>query len=160
MSEAQVYIGTDKYPLDNQGDPSVAPGDYPYKAENLGNATFFEFDPISVTGDFWIIVHTTNCIPDDLRESKVTTQQTLKVTPYPTVFEEEITLDIEVNSETRAKVGVYGMNGAQLKAEQVQLNSGRNQVRMNLSNLSGAMYILEVQTLDGQRVLNKIMSRR
>jgi hypothetical protein len=92
--------------------------------------------------------------------SQVATQQTLKVTPFPTVFEDDITLDIQVDTATKATVGVYGMNGAHLKAEQVQLNSGRNQVRMNLSNLSGAMYILEVQTLDGQRVLNKIMSRR
>lgn len=90
----------------------------------------------------------------------VATQQTLKVTPFPTVFEDDITLDIQVDRATKANVGVYGMNGAQLKAEQVQLNGGRNQVRMNLSSLSGAMYILEVRTLDGQRVLNKIMSRR
>jgi hypothetical protein len=46
-----------------------------------------------------------------------------------------------------------------LKAERHQLGRGRNQVRMNLSSLSGAMYILEVQTPDGQKVLSKIMAR-
>jgi hypothetical protein len=56
-------------------------------------------------------------------------------------------------------VGVYGMNGSKLKAETHQLNKGRNELRLNLSSLSGSVYILEVQTLDGQKVLKKIMAR-
>ena len=91
--------------------------------------------------------------------AKTTSRQSLKVTPYPTVFDDEINIAVEVENPTVGLVGIYGMNGTRLKAESFQLNKGKNELRMNLSSLSGSVYILEVQTLDGQRVLNKIMAR-
>src|SRR5690606_14476409 len=60
MSEAHVYIGCDKYPTNN-GNWTVAPGQYPYNWGSLDYVNDYSMVPISVSGPFYIIVHTVVC---------------------------------------------------------------------------------------------------
>src|SRR5690606_5369895 len=61
MSEAHIYIGCDKYPTLNNGNWTVAPGQYPYNWGSLDYVNDYSMVPISVDGPFWIIVHTVVC---------------------------------------------------------------------------------------------------
>jgi hypothetical protein len=167
LSDVHLYIGAEMYPENNGGKPTVAPGQYPYQDGSGGNPAIpgegvntYTFQPVNVTSftdGFYVIFHGVTCSDDSA--AKTASQQSLKVTPYPTVFDDEINISVEVENPTVGMVGVYGMNGSKLKAETHQLNKGRNELRLNLSSLSGSVYILEVQTLDGQKVLKKIMAR-
>jgi len=63
MDEIQFYLGTEMFPLDNQGDPTVTPGQYPYKYEDLGGVSSYEVTVNGLSGRLWFIGHAVVCGP-------------------------------------------------------------------------------------------------
>ncbi|WP_242206540.1 T9SS type A sorting domain-containing protein, partial [Aestuariivivens insulae] len=65
LSEAHVYVGCDPYPKTNNGEYTVAPGQYSFNAGDLGYVqTTFSTPPISASGDFYFIAHAVVCATD------------------------------------------------------------------------------------------------
>lgn len=61
LSEAHLYIGTDPLPKDNQGNPTVTPGKYPYSHEDLNGANTDTFTVEGITSDFYVVYHAVVC---------------------------------------------------------------------------------------------------
>jgi hypothetical protein len=63
MDEIQFYLGAEMFPLDSQSDPTVAPGLYPYKYEDLGGLTTYEVTINEMSGPLYFIGHVVVCGP-------------------------------------------------------------------------------------------------
>ncbi len=61
MSETHLYVGSTDTPLKN-GNKTVAPGQYPYKHENLNNVTKDEYVINGLSGKIYIIAHAVVCL--------------------------------------------------------------------------------------------------
>jgi hypothetical protein len=62
LSETHLYIGSDMLPLHN-GNPTVAPGQYPLKHEDLNGAStdHYTVTGLPTSGPYWIIAHAVVC---------------------------------------------------------------------------------------------------
>lgn len=68
FKETHVYIGTTEYPMQVKGNktvPTVAPGQYPYKHDNLNNTDIDTYDEEEIgelpDGDIYFIAHAVVC---------------------------------------------------------------------------------------------------
>jgi hypothetical protein len=61
LSETHLYIGSDPLPKDNNGNPTVAPGQYPYIHENLNGANTDSFTVEGVSSGYYLIFHAVVC---------------------------------------------------------------------------------------------------
>jgi hypothetical protein len=61
MKETHLYVGNEPLPRDNNGDYTVAPGQYPYKHENLDNASTDWYCVEDLSGDIYIVAHAVVC---------------------------------------------------------------------------------------------------
>lgn len=57
LTETHLYIGDEAIPKKNNNKPTLAPGQYPYKHGNLGNATTDTYTVNGLSGDIWVIAH-------------------------------------------------------------------------------------------------------
>ncbi|NNE33077.1 MAG: hypothetical protein HKN40_11995 [Winogradskyella sp.] len=64
LSETHLYVGSEPYPVKPNGQPTVAPGQYPYK-HNLDAADEDSFTITDVMGDIYVIAHGVICEDDD-----------------------------------------------------------------------------------------------
>ena len=163
MKEAHLYIGSNDYPVKQQGQnfvETVAPGSYPYNSGPLNDLTTYTFEDVDVsefTEGIYIIVHAVTCNEGDTISSK---QQTT-VKAYPTVFKNNINLDIEVPKATKGKISLYGMNGGLIQeVNKLNLRKGLNKITISTSNLSGSMYFLMIRTVNGDKIVKKIIAER
>lgn len=60
-----LYIGNEKYPRLRNGKPTVAPGQYPYKHDNLDGVANDYFEVSGIEGDIYIIAHAEVCEVDE-----------------------------------------------------------------------------------------------
>jgi hypothetical protein len=60
MNEAHVNVSCEKYPMKN-GNPTVAPGQYTFKASNLDKSSGLTVNFTGLSGPIWIIVHGVIC---------------------------------------------------------------------------------------------------
>ena len=69
MSSAHLYVGCEPYPITKKGktsEPTVAPGQYPFKSSSPGYFDRFEPDPIYVgRGTFYVIAHADVCTSEN-----------------------------------------------------------------------------------------------
>ena len=158
MTEVQLYIGDDKYPTQGNSN-TVAPGQYPYKEDGLNNVTTYTFDPIQV-GDngFWMILHSVTCYQNGA-DRAVTNSKLMQLKPYPTVFDNSLQVAVDATEDTEVNVAVYSTNGVQVLSQKFRLNKGHNEIPLTVPGLNAAMYILEVSTLDGERLTAKLISK-
>jgi hypothetical protein len=61
LSETHLYIGTAPLPLGNNGNPTVAPGQYPYKHENLNGVQKDTFTITGISSNYYVIFHAVVC---------------------------------------------------------------------------------------------------
>ncbi len=61
LTETHAYIGDDLVPRKNNGKPTVAPGQYPKKHENLNGATSDTYVFHNLSGDVYVIAHGVVC---------------------------------------------------------------------------------------------------
>ena len=161
MTEAHLYIGSGKYPTLPNGNETVAPGKYDqvYTGLNVSDPDTFSFTDVDVTGleSFWIIVHGVTCFDDD---NGLADKRQPVVKPYPTAFDSELNVEVQVAKDTSGMITIYGINGYVVKQiKDIQLSKGINTLRVNTSELQASMYFLEVRTADGGRVMNKVISK-
>ena len=157
LKEVQLYVGVDKYPKQGQSN-TVAPGQYPYKDDSLNDVTSYQFDPIEVeAGGFWLILHSVTCYVGNPDKNTVNTKL-MQLKPYPTVFRDEIQVAVDTSSDTVAELTVYSVHGVKVMQRQVQLNKGHNEIPLQMPGLNSAMYILEVRTLEGEKLTSKLIS--
>ena len=140
MSEAHVYVGCEMYPENPAGNPTVAPGQYNFKAD-LDFVNDYTIGPIDVEGPFWIIVHAVTCeelcrcsdsedeggtfTPDDydpidceddnevnsIASETEAVKSMVDFTAYPVPFVNNVIIDYKFNFETGVKIEVYDMLG-------------------------------------------------
>ena len=161
MTQAHLYVGEEKYPEDNKGDPTVAPGQYTQVVDLLNNVTSYQFQPIDVsdyTNGFYVIVHAETC-PTGEVEKQGRSETLVEMKPFPTVFNTDFEVGIESAVPTRAILQVYTLNGVSIKRMPVELQAGMTTIPVNLPGLNSAMYLLEVRTPQGQSLTAKIMAR-
>ena len=161
MTQAHLYVGEEKYPEDNKGDPTVAPGQYTQVVDPLNNVTSYQFQPIDVsdyTNGFYVIVHAETC-PTGEVEKQGRSETLVEMKPFPTVFNTDFEVGIESAVPTRAILQVYTLNGVSIKRMPVELQAGMTTIPVNLPGLNSAMYLLEVRTPQGQSLTAKIMAR-
>jgi hypothetical protein len=61
MSDAHLYIGNELLPTDVNGNYTVAPGQNPQVFDFTDAPTSHSFDDVSVSGDAFVVAHTTVC---------------------------------------------------------------------------------------------------
>ena len=158
MQQVHIYYGNELYPTKNNGQFTVANGQFTVVEDNLTNLSSYSFsgstagldtdEPISV------IVHMVTC-----EDGGVPPVQ-MDVTPFPTVFEEEVNLNVNVGNVGLGHIAVYDMNGIMVHEMRDQkLNAGENSIRMILGNLPSGMYMVYVTTSNGDRITKKIIAR-
>jgi hypothetical protein len=68
FKETHLYIGNDQFPMQIRGNrevPTVAPGQYPFKHDNLDNADKDSYTVDGLSGDIYIIAHSVVCADVD-----------------------------------------------------------------------------------------------
>ncbi len=61
LNEIQMYIGNEMFPEDINGDPTVAPEEYPYNWDNLGGVALKTVTVDGLTGRIYVIAHVVVC---------------------------------------------------------------------------------------------------
>ncbi|MCA0131906.1 hypothetical protein [Winogradskyella alexanderae] len=64
LNETHLYVGELPYPTDNNGNPTVAPGQYPHQ-NALDDASSDAYSLTDVSGEIFIIAHGVSCEDDD-----------------------------------------------------------------------------------------------
>jgi hypothetical protein len=64
INETHLYVGYEPYPLGQNGNFTVAPGQFPYQNQ-LDNATSDSYPLTGITGEIYIIAHGVVCDDDD-----------------------------------------------------------------------------------------------
>lgn len=68
LKETHIYIGNEPYPMQERGKklvPTVAPGQYPYKHDNLDGAIIDSYTVDGLSGDIYLIAHSVVCAKGD-----------------------------------------------------------------------------------------------
>jgi hypothetical protein len=157
MSEAQLYVGGVKYPVKNNGQATIAPGQYPYNSGTLNDVTTYDFDPIdvsSINGGVYIIVHAVTCKKSS---SSGKVAQT-RITPYPMTFKNDLNLNVEIPYNAKIDVEIFDVNGrCVLTKKNMTVKPGSNNIHLNVSGLSPDMYILILNT-GREKIVKKLLS--
>ena len=160
MKETQMYIGGAPYPLGNNGRPTVASGQFQYKAEGLNNVTTYEFNPVNVSNfndGLYIIVHAVTCYEGFTQVTKVA-QTSVKA--YPMTFKDELNLKIDISYASKLKIKMFDMDGRLvLKDDGKYVGIGTNHLNFNVSNLAPDMYIIIIDT-EREQIVRKVLSRK
>lgn len=61
LNETHLYIGEDAYPTGQNGENTVAPGQYPYKNDDLDNTSSDSYSISEVSGEIYVIAHGVVC---------------------------------------------------------------------------------------------------
>ncbi len=155
MTEAQYYIGEAMYPVNNGNQPTVAPGQYPYKAENLNNITQITFDPVDVgsfNNGFYFIFHAVTCIDQNQQTSNIPTVTRLNT--FHKSFSNTLNVELELPYDGEIGVQFMDMSGKVVKqTTNRQLKAGKHILEYRIHALSAEVHILRVST--GKEVLAK-----
>ncbi|MBT8185165.1 MAG: T9SS type A sorting domain-containing protein, partial [Eudoraea sp.] len=148
MTEAQLYLGGAPYPLKN-GSPTVASGQFPYKAENLNNVTSHTFGPIAVGNDgVHMILHAVTCgsAPEPV--------QLVSVQPYHKRFENSIELEINTPYDAVIDVQFMDMSGKTvMKKRAGNVTRGKNLIPLSIHGLATEVHIMRIDT--GKEVITQ-----
>lgn len=61
MTATHLYVGKDRLPKDNKGNPTITPGLYPYKHDPLNNVTTDSYTVTGLSGSIYIVAHAAVC---------------------------------------------------------------------------------------------------
>lgn len=160
LTEAQLYIGSDKYPEKN-GSPTVAPGQYSVVVDGLNNVTQYTFNDFPWTDDngFYIIVHGVSCGHEEEDEEEGRgNRQPLSAIPFPTVFQDQLQIYVTVPQSSEASVTLFGLNGQEAaRFEELPLHKGANILEIPTDRLQPSLYFMMIKTREGYYAIRKVM---
>ena len=148
LNVAQMYVGSVKYPTNNGGNATVAPGQYPYNSGALNEVSSYQFQPVDVSGlnEVYIIVHGDVCEkatpPVLARPTGLITAKTFQA-PFTNTLSME--LDIPYNSDVN--VEFLDLSGKKVKqANTRNVMAGKHIMRFNVGNLAADIHIVQIRT--------------
>jgi len=154
IKEAQIYFGSAKYPTKN-GNPTVAPGQYPWVDDQLNDVTEYDYNPTNsnLSGGIYIIVHLVTCGSPVTKSSS-----NAIVKPYPTLFTSELNVNVEMKDESQGVISVHDMNGNMLhQMTDLKFHAGENILQMNMPELPSGMYLIYISMSNGERIVKKVI---
>lgn len=125
-----------------QGHFKVEPGAY-FKAFKGKLETTPEVDTNTETKE----------IQQDLQAIEIATPtETVNMKVFPNPFSDQVTIDLQLESDTNVRIALYDTNGRLVKAviPVKPLEKGQHEVRVNTTDFVPGMYFCEVQTDSGQ----------
>ncbi|CAM4344144.1 T9SS type A sorting domain-containing protein [Gillisia hiemivivida] len=175
LSEAHVYIGCEKYPVNN-GKPTVAPGQYNFNPSLGGNVQNFKVGPIPAMGDVYVIVHgvacngnsvTSNSSSQTFGGAEVTCSTaslsnivvtkpgknnkaafTASFSAYPVPFRETLNIKYEFDYKSDVSIQFFDMQGRLLSTYKAKKVSKGDVTNLNLDfrTRTSQVYIVKVKT--------------
>ncbi|RRQ47950.1 HYR domain-containing protein [Maribacter algicola] len=154
MTEAQLYVGSNAIPAKpNNGNLTVAPGDYPYEDNISGDFVTHTFSDVSA-GDmdsFHVILHAEVCPVEDVSKYQA---PTLELSGYPIPFKEDFTLVVISPREMKSELSLYDGIGKRVQTfGNYYLKKGRNEIGLKTNELPAGMYYIYVTTGSGNQIL-------
>ncbi|WP_425568148.1 T9SS type A sorting domain-containing protein [Snuella lapsa] len=171
ISEVHLYIGCDPYPKKGKVE-TVAPGQYPFKADGLDYVSSYSIGPIKVdtTAGLYVIAHAVVCetfctdcydgtntgtyspkrnkITCSSNETNKTDESSLlkqtSVKAYPVPYDSELTIDYRFEYETDVTLEVFDAKGTLVETYKSQGNM--NRVKMDFSRFDDQMYFIRLIT--------------
>jgi hypothetical protein len=61
MTATHLYVGSDRLPKNKMGNETVAPGQYPYSHDPLGNVATDSYTVTGLSGDIYVVAHADVC---------------------------------------------------------------------------------------------------
>ena len=133
MSEAHVYVGCNKYPTNQKGSVTVAPGQYNFNSGSIDYLSTYTVGPIDVSqldtsGGLYVIAHAvvcdsanydggsgtytgggsiTNCNPS----SKTISSKVSEFNAFPVPFDEVLTVQYKYDYDTDVQIQVFDTKG-------------------------------------------------
>ncbi|MDO6473689.1 T9SS type A sorting domain-containing protein, partial [Maribacter sp. 1_MG-2023] len=160
MNATHIWIGGDKYPLGNNGRPTVANGQLPYGDDTLSNVTNYSLAPVNVssfTNGMFVIVHADVCSNDDSDSGKFKSSE---LTAYPNSFKEELNLELNTNYDSRLSIEIFDLNGKLIKQERNHdVVAGVNYYNVLVGNLEPGMFIVILKT-NKEKFVKKVISKK
>ena len=93
-------------------------------------------------------------------KEETTSKQITTAVPYPTIFENEVSVKVETTEDTKADISIYTLSGNLVKEyKNLDINRGSNTMRMDLEGLESSMYLMVITTSTGEKITKKIISK-
>ena len=157
MTVAQLYVGTEILPTDNNGRFTTAPGQYPYSDTVEGDFNTFTFESVNIgnPGNFYVVLHADVC-PNVTVPSK-TASVKLELTAYPVPFKDYINLKIESPLNMNGTLSLYNGIGQQLQDfGTYTLKQGDNDINLNTGEIPIGLYFIRMTSVYGTETLKII----
>ncbi|WP_339629603.1 HYR domain-containing protein [uncultured Maribacter sp.] len=154
MTVAQLYVGTEILPTDNNGRFTTAPGQYPYSDTVEGDFNTFTFESVNVgnPGNFYVVLHADVC-PNVTVPSK-TASVKLELTAYPVPFKDYINLKIESPLNMNGTLSLYNGIGQKLQDfGSYTLKKGDNEINLNTGEIPRGLYFIRMTSVYGTETL-------
>jgi len=176
MSEAHVYIGCDKYPLDSNGNPTVAPGQYNFNLGALDNVNEYYLGPVDVTGPFYIIAHAKVCelicscsdpnngggqgSDEDPIECGPSSLTEVVFGAYPVPFDGIVNIGYTFDYDTNISIEVFDIRGMLVKklADSYYSNGTNGTSRIDFEGTSNQIYFIKLTTDRGVSIKKVVSS--
>ncbi|MFH6604504.1 SpaA isopeptide-forming pilin-related protein [Maribacter algicola] len=157
MTEAQLYVGSNSIPVkQNNGNLTVAPGDYPYSDTVSGDFITYTWQNLNA-GDmdsFHVILHAEVCPMDDVQKYRT---PALELSGYPIPFKNDITLVVKSPNDVTGELSIYDGIGQRVRTfGKYDLKKGVNEINLTTDKLPAGMYYIYVSTGNGNQILKVI----
>lgn len=154
MTVAQLYVGTEILPTDNNGRLTTAPGQFPYHDTVEGDFNTFTFDSVDVgnSGSFYVVLHADVC-PNETLVTK-TASANLDLTAYPVPFKDNLNVKVASPLNMNGTLSLY--NGVGQKVQdfgRYTLKKGENEINLNTVELPIGLYFIRMTSVYGTETL-------
>ena len=160
MNELQLYAGSEELPRDNQGDFTVAPGQYPYKYEPGNEFTSYTFSGIDVNGannGYYLILHSEVCPEGSSVSRNVFYPEPMEVAAYPVKFKEDLNVEIDVTYDGQCNISIFDISGKRVKdCGLYTLKKGKNGVKLYVGDISTGLYYVQINSGYENRTLKVV----
>ncbi|SIR00412.1 Por secretion system C-terminal sorting domain-containing protein [Maribacter ulvicola] len=156
ITVAQLYVGADILPTDNNGRFTTAPGQYPFSDTIEGDFNTFTFESVNVgnSDKFYVVLHANVC-PNGTDSFKSITQ--LQLTAYPIPFRDHLNLNIESPLNMNGTLSLYNGIGQKLQDFGIYaFKKGDNDINLNTGEIPKGFYFVRMTSVFGTETLKII----
>jgi hypothetical protein len=154
MTVAQLYVGTEILPTDNNGRFTTAPGQFPFHDTVEGDFNTFTFDSVNVgnSGSFYVVLHANVC--PNVTVPRKTASANLDLTAYPVPFKDNLNVKVESPLNMNGTLSLY--NGIGQKVQDFgtyTLKKGENEINLNTVELPIGLYFIRMTSVYGTETI-------